>query len=95
MADQQLTSVRFDVETLHVLKDLAVVNGTSVAAEIREAVESHIREVASRPDFVHRVDARRQQMEAEATEFAAKIRQLAVDGSRVSKESEGRGTAEL
>lgn len=81
MADQ-LTSVRFTAETLTVLRELAEVNSTSVAAEIRAAVDAHIRTTTSEPGFRDRVAEKRAQMEESANAFAAKL--LEMSGSPAS-----------
>ena len=51
----QLTSVRFDPDTLTALRMLADLHDTSVAAEIRAAVDRYIRDLTSAPDFKHRL----------------------------------------
>ena len=47
VADQLLTSVRFDTKTLDRLKLVADVNDTSVAAEVRTAVARYLDEIMS------------------------------------------------
>lgn len=55
MADQ-LTSVRFDSETIDTLRLLAEIRDVSVAVVIREAVAAYIKEEESRPTFAADVE---------------------------------------
>jgi hypothetical protein len=48
---EQLTSVRFDSETLDHLRTLADVHETNVAEEVRRAVTMYVAEVISSKDF--------------------------------------------
>ncbi len=54
MADQ-LTSVRFDRDTLTALRMLADLHDTNIAAEVREAVRRYIQDVTSAEDFEQRL----------------------------------------
>lgn len=63
MADQ-LTSVRFDRDTLTALRMLADLNDTNVAAEVREAVRRYIEELTSAPDFDQRLEEAEQSRRA-------------------------------
>ena len=60
MSDQ-LTSVRFAQETIEDLKLLAELNDGSVAAEIRTAVDKHIRAVTSDPEFASKLAAKEEE----------------------------------
>ncbi len=51
----QLTSVRFDRDTLAALRMLADLHDTNVAAEVREAVRRYVQDVTSAPDFDERL----------------------------------------
>jgi predicted DNA-binding protein len=79
MADQ-LTSVRFARDTIETLKLLAELHDGSVAAEIREAVDRHIAEHASAPDFAEQVARKQHDRAARAEELTAQI--LADTGRR-------------
>ena len=48
---EQLTSVRFDTETLASLRAIAEVHDTNVAAEVRKAVTEYVQRTISDPDF--------------------------------------------
>lgn len=56
MADQ-LTSVRFNEDTIEALRVLADLNDTNVAAEIRTAVLRYIEAEISASDFDSRLEA--------------------------------------
>ena len=63
MADQ-LTSVRFDAETLDALRTLADIHDTNVAEEIRAAVSRYIATLADDETFRHAAaEALRQRQE--------------------------------
>jgi predicted DNA-binding protein len=52
-----LTSVRVNDESLEKLRLIAAANGTSVAAEIREAIAARVDELTSSPDFAEKLRA--------------------------------------
>lgn len=54
---EQLTSVRFDGETLDRLRALADIHETNVAEEVRRAVAMYVAEVTSSKDFRTAADA--------------------------------------
>jgi hypothetical protein len=54
---EQLTSVRFDSETLANLRALADVNDTNVAAEVRAAVAEYVERTIKDPAFKTRAQA--------------------------------------
>ena len=64
-----LMSVRFDGDTLDMLRTVADIHDTNVAEEIRTAVANHLRGIREDADFLKKVD------EA-ATRRQAKIDQL-------------------
>jgi predicted DNA-binding protein len=72
MADQ-LTSVRFPQETLATLKLLAELHDGNVAVEIRAAVEKHIAECTSAPDFGHQVATKQRERVAQTEELTAQL----------------------
>lgn len=70
MADQ-LTSVRFDEDTLRALKALAALNDSNLASEIRSAVAEYLQRTTSSPEFPERVRAAAAKREEQLNELLA------------------------
>jgi predicted transcriptional regulator len=54
---EQLTSVRFDTETLASLRAIAEVNDSNVAAEVRKAVAEYVERTINDPQFEEKAQA--------------------------------------
>lgn len=54
---ERLTSVRFDLEVLDRLKTVSQIHDTSVAEEVRAAVDRYLEAVASDDAFQAQIDA--------------------------------------
>ena len=73
MAEQLLTSVRFDAGTLETLRLLADLHDGSVANEIRLAVDAYISDVRGREGFEAEVTRKQEELLRQHEALAEKL----------------------